>query len=387
MIKKLPYFFLFLFIVSCSGLKTSQKHLAQGNYDQAIEQALTYLQSNRYGKKAPDFHQLLFESYQKAVAKDKRTLDYLSQDTNPESLEQKFNTLLHLENRQNKIRPLMPIDGFTFKFDNYTNQTLSVRDSLSDYLYYKANDKLISKNKQFIREAHEDFKYLQSINSNYKDVPQLINNSKTKGTDYVLVAFKNKTGKVIPKQLANTILDLSDYNLDNYWINYLNSFDENTTYDYVMEVTYNQINLSPERIKETLLVQEKEIVDGKEYVLDEKGNVKKDKDGNDVKKDKLVKVTSTFHQFLQSKNCTIKATARFLRFDNQQTLSSIPLNSEFIFEHYYASQKGDQRALTDIHLNWLSNKKIPFPTNNQMILDTSNDVKRQLQSIITNQNF
>ncbi|NJB82352.1 hypothetical protein [Wenyingzhuangia aestuarii] len=387
MIKKLPFFLLFLFMMSCSGLKTSQKYLAQGNYDQAIQQALTYLQSNRYGKKAPEFHQLLFESYNKAVDKDKRTLEFINQDVNPESLERKFNTLLQLEKRQNKIRPLLPIDGFHFKLENYTRETLSVRDQLSEYLYNKANNKLGMNDKLMVREAHDDFNYLQKINPNYKNVPELVNKARAKGMDYVLIDFKNKTGKVIPKRLANDLLNLSEYNLDNYWVSYHNSFDKKMNYDYVMLLTYDEINISPERIKETLLVKEKEIVDGKKYVLDEKGNVKKDEKGNDIKEDRLIKVTSSFHQFLQTKSCNVKATASFLTFKNNQLLSSIPLNSEFVFEHYYANQEGDKRALSTLHLNMLTGKKIPFPTNSQMILDTSNDVKSQLQNILTKQNF
>lgn len=387
MIKKLLSLLFISFIIGCSGVKSTQKYLAQGNYDQAIDQSLIYLQKNRYGKKAPEFHQLLSESYIKAVDQDKRTIAYLDQDNNPESFERKFNTLLQMEARQNKIRPLLPIDGFNFNLENYTAETLKTRNQLSEYLYQKANNKLTSVNKETIREAHEDFKYLNEINPNYKEVLSLIDNSREKGMDYVFVRFNNNTEQLLPQKLALNLLNLDSNNLNNYWTTYHSFIDPSVTYNYEMTLIYDDIIVSPERIKESLFTKQKEVVDGTEYVLDEKGNVKKDSEGNDVKKDKTVKVTSQFHQYYQTKTCEVKARALFTATSNHQVLSSIPIASVFVFEHYYATQKGDKRALNKEFIDMLSNKTILFPSNEQMIIDASNDIKNQLQEILSQQSF
>lgn len=387
MIKKLLVLFSISFVVGCSGLKSTQKHLAQGNYDHAIDRSLSYLQKKRDGKKAPEFHQLLFESYNKAVEKDKRTLAYLAQDANPENLEQKFNVLLQLEKRQNKIRPLLPINGYNFKIENYNSETLNTRNQLSEYLYTKANNKLATDNKQFIREAHDDFNYVQEINPNYKNVSSLILASRNKGMDYVYVTFQNNTNQLIPKKLANNLLNLEQYRLDNYWTNYHTWIDNNTHYDFELKIIYDEINMSPERIKESILIKEKEIIDGKEYVLDAFGNVKKDKNGNDIKKDKKIKVVCKVRQFYQSKTCNVKVRAIVVNLNNYKPVLNIPISSLFIFDHYFATKKGDKRAL-DNHLNhMLSKHEIPFPSNEQMIVDTSNDVKCQLQEILMKHNF
>lgn len=387
MIKKLLLLLSISIMISCSGLKTTQKYLAQGNYDHAINQSLNYLQKNRYGKKAPEFHQLLFESYTKAVEKDKRTLTYLTKDSNPENLEQKFNILLQLEKRQNKIRPLLPIDGYHFKTENYNSETLDTRNQLSEYLYNKASNKLATENKQFIREAHDDFNYLQEINPNYKNVPNLINASRDKGMDYVYIKFQNNTDKIIPKKLADNLLNLEQYSLDNYWTTYHTWINNEIHYDFELAVIYDEIVMSPERIKETVIIKEKEIVDGKEYILDKNGNVKKDSKGNDLKKDKKIKITSKFHQFYQVKTCEVNVRASVINLNTHQSVLSIPMSSIFIFDHYFARQKGDKRALDNDFINMLSNQEIPFPSNEQMILDTSNDVKCQLQEALIKHNF
>lgn len=387
MIKKLLFLLSISFVVSCSGIKNTQKNLAQGNYDSAIDQSLNYLYKKRYGKKAPEFHQLLFESYTKAVDKDKRRLAYLTQDANPENLEQKFNVFLQLEKRQNKIRPLLPIDGYNFKIENYNSETLNTRNQLSEYLYTKASNKLASNNKHFIREAHQDFNYIQEINSNYKDVANLIRISKNKGMDYVFVTLHNNTNQLIPQKLADNLLNMGQYRLDNYWTKYQTFINPDIHYDFELKIIYDEINMSPERIKETIIIKDKIIVDGTEYVLDAKGNVKKDSKGNDIKKDKKIKVTSKIRQFHQTKTCNVKVRAIVLNADNQQPIFNFPISSSFIFDHYFATQRGDKRALNTNFCGMLSNKRLPFPSHQQMILDTNNDVKCQLQEILITYNF
>lgn len=387
MIKKTLLLFSMIFMISCSNLKKSERHLTSGNYDQAIDVSLNYLRKNRYGKKATKHHKLLFESYTKAVDRDKRALSYYEQDKNPENLEKIYNTYLTLEQRQKKIRPILPINNYYFETENYTQNIIGSRNNLSEYLYQKANRNLSSSNVNLIREAHGDFKYIQQINPNYKNTINLIGESHYKGTDFVLIDFRNNTNKVIPRNLENNLLNLDSYKLDNYWTEYHSRQQKDTTYNYKMILSFDDIFVSPEKIKEVYISKEKEIVDGKKYVLDKDGNVKKDENGNDIKVDKKVVVKSRIHQYTQFKQAVVTAKAVFIDQTTRKVVSSIPFESSFIFEHTHATQKGDKRALDKKFINILSRKHIPFPTNSEMIYDTGEDIKNQLQHILTKQQF
>lgn len=385
--KKLLFLVIYLLIISCSGLKNSHKNLARGQYDTAIDNSLAYLQKNRFGKKAPEFHQVLFEAYSKANEKDFRNLAYLQRDQNPESLERIYNTYLQLDRRQNKLRPILPIDGYNFETKNYASDILNSRNQLSEYLYNKASNKLNTSNKQFVREAHDDFKYIQKINPNYKNVPNLIQQSHAKGIDYVLVKLKNNTEQIIPRRLEQDLLNIDQYQLNNYWTIHHGELESNITYAYELQLLFENIILSPERVQEVFVTKDRKVVDGYKYVLDGKGNVKKDAKGNDIKVENIIKVQSTVHQYTQLKTCDIIAKVNVIDNYSHQIVNAFPLQSNYVFEHVYATHTGDRRALSRNYIDLLRVRQVQFPSNEQMVFDAGNDIKRQLKQMLTQPNY
>ena len=75
---------------------------------------------------------------------------------------------------------------------------------------------------------------------------------------------------------------------------------------------------------------------------------------------------------------------RYLDNVNKQLLESFPLQSEFIFDHSYATSDGDRRALDESFINMLTMRSVPFPSNEQMIYDVGKDIKRKLKAIVRN---
>ncbi len=387
MIKKIFYFLTFAFIVSCSNLKNTHKHLSSGNYDAAINNSIAYLQKNRTGRKTSKYHKLLSQSYKKAVERDHKSIAFLKADANPEGLENLYETYINLEKRQAKIQPLLPIEGYTFKTENYTQEILSSRNKLSEYLYAKATNKLNTNNKQLAKEAHEDFSYIQNINPNYKDVPVLLNSSREKGTDYVFVSLQNNTEYIIPRRLRNNLLNIDQQRLNNYWTVHHTNKLPHIKYDYTLNLSFDRIYISPEQMNQVHILQEKEVINGKKKLLDKNGNVKRDKEGRVIKVDDYVTVKSNVHQFTQFKECTILANAIVKDNNTQQIITTQPYRSNFVFEHVYATQTGDRRALTNRYLNMLGLQQVNFPTNEQMILDAGNDIKNRLTKQLTGLKF
>ena len=54
-----------------------------------------------------------------------------------------------------------------------------------------------------------------------------------------------------------------------------------------------------------------------------------------------------------------------------------------MFENRFATVRGDERALTNEDLNIVRNPRVPFPSNEQMVYDTGEDLKIKLKNIIT----
>ncbi|MFP2997609.1 hypothetical protein ABN763_16955 [Spongiivirga sp. MCCC 1A20706] len=369
-------------ITACSSVKKTEKAVATGNYDQAIETALRNLRTNKDKKRKQPYIVLLEDAYAKATARDLDRVGFLKQENNPAKLEELYNTYLRLQRRQDRIRPILPLAGASFNMNNYTNDILNTKESLSSFLYGNANELMQSNDKLDYRQAYEDFEYLNKINPGYKNTRELMKEALLRGRDYVLIKMTNDTEVVIPTRLEDELMNIDTYGLNDLWSEYHTEKLKDLNYDYQMELAFRNINISPEQVKERQLVQEKLVQDGFEYELDSNGNVKKDSLGNDIKVDKFVKVTCQYYEFTQFKSSQVTANVNFTDLRNNQLIESFPISSEFVFQHIYANYQGDKRALATELLNYLNARSVPFPSNEQMVYDTGEDLKAKLKNIL-----
>jgi hypothetical protein len=391
--KNLLFILVFICITSCSSVKSTQEAINNGNYQQAIEIAVKNLQKNKLKKGNQPYVLMLQDAFVKATAKDLNTISFLKKDKNPENLEKIFVLYNDLKDRQELIKPLLPLPilkknkNATFEFSNYDDAIINTKNTLSDYLYAKAKELFNNDNKFDYRDAYDDLAYVAQINPNFKDVRDLMIIAQQKGVDYVFVSMKNETDKVIPKRLEEDLLNFDTYGLNDLWTIYHNKKDTNINYDFGLELNLRTIEVSPEQVREKQLIKEKQVVDGFKYLLDDKGNQVKDSLGNKIKIDKLVNVRCEFYQFTQFKSAKVIGQVKYVDLYSKQILQVYPIESQFNFEHIYARFDGDKRALETSLLDLLVLKAIAFPTNEQMIYDTGNDLKQRLKGIITRNRF
>jgi hypothetical protein len=274
-----------------------------------------------------------------------------------------------------------------FNFQNYDDEIIAAKNKLSDYLYTKANKLLNADNKFDYRSAYNDLEYLEKIHPNFKDVRNLMNVAHERGLDFVIVSMKNKTQKVIPKRLEKDLLNFDTYGLNDFWTVYHGQKNPRINYDFGLELNLKNIQVSPERVREKEIIKEKEVKDGFTYLLDDKGNQVIDKDGNKIKVDKLVKVRCELYQFTQLKSVKVIGQVKFIDLNTKQTLQTYPIESDFVFQHIYANHRGDKRALDSSFLDLIQLRVVPFPSNEQMIYDSGQDLKEKLKYIITKNKF
>jgi len=383
---------LFLALSSC-GVKTTQSLLSDGNYDAAIDRAVDALKTKKDSKGKQDYVFLLEEAFAKAKDRDLRNLDLMIKEATPANAERVYNTYLQLNNRQEKIRPLLPLPllkqgkSASFVFDNYSDQIVSSKIALTKYLYESASALLKSKNKLDFRKAYDDFLYLESLSPNYKNTRKLMEDAQFKGTDFVDVYAKNETNMVIPKLLQDDLLDFKTYGLNDKWTVYHNLRQKNVTYDYSLVINFRQINISPEQIKEKEFIKERQVKDGVKTLLDSRGRPVKDSLGKEIKVDNYRMLRANVYEFRQFKSCQIMAQVDYIDVKTNQLLESFPLTSEFIFENIYSTYKGDRSACEENYMSYFNKRAVPFPNNEQMVFDTGEDLKARLKKIIVSNKF
>jgi uncharacterized protein YeeX (DUF496 family) len=190
---------------------------------------------------------------------------------------------------------------------------------------------------------------------------------------------------IIPVRLQNDLLDFNTYGIKDKWTVYHNSEQDGIQYDFRVQIRFREINISPEQIKEKEFIKERRIKDGQKKLIDANGKEVLDEKGKVVLVDNLKDVTVKINEIRQFKSCMVVAKVEYNNWTTNQLLQSFPLSSEFIFENVYAKYKGDRRAADDSYYSNFDKKIVPFPSNEQMIYDTSEDLKNKLKGIL-NQN-
>ncbi|RUT71607.1 hypothetical protein D0817_02660 [Flavobacterium cupreum] len=391
--QKITLFVSILFLAFSCGVKTTQSLLSDGNYDGAIDRAVEALKTKKDSKGKQDYVYLLEEAFAKAKDRDLRSLELMEKEKNPANLERIYNTYVQLENRQEKIRPLLPLQllkqgkNAQFPFDNYTDKIISSKNALSKYLYDNAGVLLKSTNKLDSRKAYDDLAYIESINPNYKNAKKLMDDALFKGTDFVNVYATNETEMIIPKQLQNDLLDFSTYGLNDKWTVYHSIKQKNVKYDYGLILNFREIYISPEQIKEKEFIKEKQIKYGVKTLFDSRGNPVKDSLGRPVKVDNFKTIKINIYEYRQYKACQITAKVDYLDLKTNQLLQSFPVASEFVFENVYSTYRGDRNASDESYLDYFNKRAVPFPNNEQMVFDTGEDLKAKLKDIIVRNRF
>lgn len=375
-----------LVVFGCS-VRQTESYLNSGDYDSAIDNAVYALRNNKDKKGKQDYVYMLEEAYAKAKTRDEADIILLAKDANPRNLEQLFNTYMQLHNRQEKVRPLLPLKKLSegkeavFAFADYSDQIVSSKNALSKYLYDNAKALLATNDKPSCRRAYDDLVYLNQLSPNFKDVNQLMQTALAKGSDYVRISSSNEIRILIPIQLERELLDFQTYSLNDKWTVYHNNPQKGVNYDYAINLNFRQIDISPEHVTQRKLSFEKEIKVGQKKKTI-RGLVVKDSLGNPVMIDVFKKIYCNVAEFDQNKAVHIAAKVDYVDLRSNQLLRTFPLSSEFIFQNRYARYKGDKRAVDRDYLPYFAQMPMIFPTNEQMVLDTGEDLKAKLRDIL-----
>ena len=387
--KKITLLLTFFVLITSCGVRQTRESLTSGDYDAAIQTAVEGLRNRKEAKGKQDYIYLLEEAFAKAKQRDLQNINMWFKDANPSNTEKIYNTYLQLNNRQELVKPLLPLRlmkenrNAIFPLDDYSDQIINSKNALAKHLYDNSKALLTTKDKMSFRRAYDDLVYLNQLDPSYKDVASLMNEAKLKGTDYVSVFTKNETNMVIPVRLESDLLDFSTFGLNDKWTVYHSNKVKGINYDYGLIVNFRQINISPEQIKEKEFYKEKQIKDGTKPLLDANGNQVKDDKGNPIRVDNFKTIKATIYEFKQFKSVQVTAKVDYIDFRSNQLIETFPLASEFVFEHVYAKYNGDRAACDDNYLTFFDQRAVPFPSNEQMVSDSGEDLKNKLKGVIT----
>ncbi|QAA81447.1 hypothetical protein EI546_06750 [Aequorivita sp. H23M31] len=386
-------FYLLLFVtffsISCNSVKRTQKLVSRGDYDQAISLATKKLKKDKNAKEYDAHIRILEEAYLKANEEDLRRISFLTKRNNLQNAKEIYYTYLDLEARQKLIRPLLPLyskemgRNANFVFSDFSGDLLKSKDAYVKSLYEEAEVYGKLNTKSDFRSAYNILCELEEVQPHYKNVDQLKQDYHFQGMDFVLVRVNNHTNQMIPLRLERDLLDFNTYDLDDFWTEYHNKKEMGINYDAGINLNFQNIQISPERISEKQYTRKASVKDGTDYRRDRRGNIVKDSLGNPITVDRFKDVTATVTITTQEKKVFVGGTVVYIDLRRNREVNSFPLSTEFIFQNSFAKYRGDQRALTIEDKQMTGNRFVPFPNNEQMVFDAGTDIKARFKQILS----
>lgn len=376
-----------LFIVACSSVKQANKALSSGNYEEAIHIAVNRLQKNKDKKADKEQIVILEKAFEKFKSSYTNKITFLEKENKPYNTQQIYDLYVCLDKVQNDIYPLLPLvknngSEARFEFDDYSDKIINAKANYIAYLYDNSSQLLNSSQKSDFRKAYNQLKELSTLESNYKNTKTLLEEAHFKGTDFYLVRIVNSTDQMIPRKLEDELLDFNTYGLGSFWKEFHSEEQRNVPYAYEVVLDFREILVSPERISEKEIALQKEIKDGYFYKTDRNGNYILDENGNKIKEDKIINVSGTLLQVIQTKSLAASGQVYHYDITKNKRVNTFPLKTEFIFENIFAEFKGDNRVLNKDEKAMVNNKFFPFPSNEQMLFDASSEIKSRLAGIL-----
>ncbi|MBE0668498.1 MAG: hypothetical protein IH593_12620 [Bacteroidales bacterium] len=122
--------------------------------------------------------------------------------------------------------------------------------------------------------------------------------------------------------------------------------------------------------------------DGFDYVKDERGNVKKDSLGNDIKVVKYKNLQCALIQTVQVKECVIQGDVEVISTNPEKIVKKDPIGATSNFEHISARAIGDVNALSTQQKAMLQSQVVEYPTDLEMVVMCSENLKNAIRGLI-----
>jgi len=370
-----------------SGCGSSKKQLEKGNYDGAIVSAVKQLRKDpKDAKQAAT----LERSYNIANEQDIERIKFLKIEGKPQNWDEIYQIYKRMSDRQSLVRTVLPLNvgsrTVDYPYVDYMVEMVAAKRKSADYYFAHGNELMKNRQKDSYRQAYYEYVRAKEYVGDYEGIDNKIQESKYLGMSKVYVALQNTTMLKFPPDFEEDLLSVDLQALNSEWVEFHTvNLDQNTQYDYIINVNVRNIAVSPDQTAQVDSVIKRDVEDGYIYQLDTKGNVMKDTLGNDIRIKKYKTLQCALISTLQTKSCRIDGDIEIIQMNPNKILKKDPMGAQSTFENVSARAVGDIGALNASQLQKTKTQIVPFPSDIEMVIRCSESLKQAIRgSIQTN---
>lgn len=339
-----------LTLISCA---TGKNALDKGNYETALDRAISRLQSNPDNKKSQD---VLIEGYRLASNYHKDYIRTLEINSDPNKWEAIYYQYKQLNSYYSQIQRC-PACLSLVKPASYISEQQAAGRKAADYQVLLGREALATNTIEGGRQAFKHFEFALNFNNSITDIDSLLTEARNMGTVRVLVE---------PIPIHSRRLALSNEYFENRILEYLDSYSRGRFVQFFTEDEAQQIDLQADQV---LSMTFDDFVLGQTLIESETKELSRDSvvvgqftDKDGVKHDvyNTVKAKLTINRKTLSSNGVMNFEIRDAY--TGRILTNRKLPSQDIWVHEWASFNGDERALTKAEIAMSKRKELPPPS-------------------------
>lgn len=384
--KKMLYASILLLTIS-SGCKVAEKEFRKGDYDEAINICVKKLIDN---PDKAEYIVILEESFYRANTEELDMIKALHDEGRPDRWEEVYNIYSSIYNRQEKIKPLLPLYLGTeerdaeFKFVNAVDGLNTAKKNAAAYWYASASAKLASNDRYKARDAYYELQKIYRYYNEYKDVDDLIAKAKSLGTNDVVFVINNASNSSLNYNVVKAMEDITVVNTSGKWY-VMHSNYPAADVEFTIQLNVRKVDAYQEKVTTNRYEESKEIIDGYEFVYDNAGNIVKDSLGNPIKVPDYKTVTAYVTETWQEKVATVSGEIVYIN-KAGNVLKSIPVRSDAVFQNYFATATGYYEALTSASKAKIGGKPLPFPSDDVLLIDAFKQLECNVRDVLSDYN-
>ncbi len=365
-------------LVSCSS---PARLIKNEHYDAAVEKLSRKLRSSKV--RTQDVA-LLKQAYHAANQIDHDKIQLLKTSGSPDVWTEVYNRYRKMNQRQDKVRFLSAelLQEIGYQHTDYHQYIVEAQNNAANYLVARINQLLMSQLTSDARRALQLVDELQAIAPSNENISQLRANALLLAVNNVLIQFDNQSGIPVPDAFANDLMEFSQRDIQQSYVDFDFAPQRGITYDYVIYVSLKQIIASPERVDKRNFTEKREIQDGTEPKRDEKGNIVLDSTGKVIEVPRYIEVQAFVKETVLAKDMLVRLSVDFVDNLRNRNILSVPVERGLAFYHDFAIVNGDLRACTKATLEMMNREPIPFPPDAIMLMDVAPMLNQEVKRII-----
>jgi len=349
-------------VLSC---RSAERHLLQGNYDLAFEQALQKLAK---GKVNDEQALILEDAYNLALDRELSAINQLKTEQRPDRWPEIVRRYETLQYRGNRIKPFLPLyiaaEGryANLNVPDVTQALAEARQQASHYYYSQAEGFLATGLKTEAREAWNLLQRLENDYGPYRESSRLREEAASLGTDRVLVEWEQHP-YLLPPALWDALRYTDLASLQEPWVFYAGperlaeragDAAGRTQADFKVTIGVLRSQILPPWQQELHTVETRDItLEGNKLV--------KDSTGNWVSVPKVETISANVVQTKQQQSAVLSGWLEITDLRSGKRLFREPVEAQFVWANEAWRASGNLDALSPQTKALLGGGVLPFP--------------------------